>query len=198
MVFGVFNTRKTDSYPTQLGNLLGSKYAVCNYGCSGTSLSRQGKFPYYGDYGYNAAINGLPNIVILMLGTNDTQDESWINQDFFEGETTWLISQFLNISSNPAIYICSPPPMYSVKYNGKYNNIIYTNIIPAIKNVVKQQQDKGNKVQYIDVNSVFPNPSVDPDYQKFLTEFMADAIHPNKNGNTMIAVKVYETLIKQL
>lgn len=206
--FNMGSERTQDGYTTQLGNMLGSKYSVCNYGCFSTTMNRKGTNSYAkggpnneGAFGFNSVLYGLPDIITIMLGTNDAgtyPSQYFPSQDFFEGETTWLITQFLSISSNPTIYICSPPPMYNIEKNEKNNNTLNTVIIPAIKNVVQQQKNKGNKVNYIDINSVFPNPNLDPDCTKIVPYIMTDYIHPNKNGCTMIATKIFETFLNNL
>ena len=183
--------RLTDSYPIQLGQLLGDKYAVCNYGCGGTTMGANGDYPYVDNenYGYNSAIKSLPDIIILMLGTNDLLGSTTVNQAYFESQTTFLVSQFLNISSKPTIYICSCIPIYHNEW--KYDFILSATVIPAILNVVDQQKKLGNKVNFIDVNGVFPRPS----HNGILPAFMNDVVHPNKSGYKMIADKVHQSLI---
>ena len=60
-----------------LGRLLGRRYEVTNYGVSGrTLLDIPGKS--YRDTGYiNEVKAGLPDILIVMLGSNDSRSGRW-------------------------------------------------------------------------------------------------------------------------
>jgi lysophospholipase L1-like esterase len=65
--------REKNNYPKQLGELLGNRFEVRNFGRSGATLSRVGDLPYASTDEFKAAIAWQPDMVIIKLGTNDTK-----------------------------------------------------------------------------------------------------------------------------
>ena len=178
----IFNDWKNDNYPAQLGKMLGSKYDVCNFGVNGSCLSRKGNRPYFITPDYVAVINQNPNMIILMLGTNDIQPQNWISQEFFINEGKWFINQLQNISSKPKIYIVIPPPIFCKNPNYPHNIELFDNqLIPAIKKIAQELN-----ISIIDVNSQLVNKP----------QLFPDCIHPNPEGNKTIANIIYQELIK--
>ena len=57
----------TESYPSQLQNLLKEKYEVKNFGHSGATLLRKGHNPYYKTKEFSEAIQFIPDIAIIHL-----------------------------------------------------------------------------------------------------------------------------------
>lgn len=64
------------SYPTQLQEILGSDFEVKNFGVSGRTLLKKGDYPYWNESAYTESKNFLPDVVIIMLGTNDTKPQN--------------------------------------------------------------------------------------------------------------------------
>ena len=62
--------RLKNSYPGQLQNLLGNGFEVRNFGVSGRTLLSRGNFPYINEPEYKAALDWLPDLVTIKLGTN--------------------------------------------------------------------------------------------------------------------------------
>jgi acyl-CoA thioesterase I len=65
----------THSWPAQLHNILNDedKYTVKNLGVSGRTMMKNGDFPYWNEQAYQDALNSEADILILMLGTNDSK-----------------------------------------------------------------------------------------------------------------------------
>src|SRR5271168_4090727 len=81
-------------YPAQLGRMLGSGYDVRNFGVSGATLLRAGDKPYDKQKAFPAALAFKPDIVILMLGTNDTKPQNWgPHAAEFDADYRWLVGQ---------------------------------------------------------------------------------------------------------
>ena len=66
---------KTKSYPSQLMDMLKdeSKFEVLNLGVSGRTMMKHGDYPYWNEQAYQDALNSEADIVIMMLGTNDSK-----------------------------------------------------------------------------------------------------------------------------
>ena len=90
---GVVN-REKNAYPAQLQQLLGDSYTVKNYGVSGRTLLKKGDYPYLETNKYKEALNFIPDIVFIKLGTNDSKSHNRIHLDEFESNYNELINSF--------------------------------------------------------------------------------------------------------
>ena len=105
--FGIKN-RDTESYPAQLGTILGPEYDVRNFGSNGLTLLTKGNAPYIKMKQYKQAIAFEPQIVIIKLGTNDTKAINWQYKNEFIPDYLSLINSFRKLKSQPKIFICKP------------------------------------------------------------------------------------------
>jgi len=64
------------AYPSQLQELLGEKWKVGNFGVSGRTLLRKGDSSYWNERALLNAQDFKPDVVIIMLGTNDTKPQN--------------------------------------------------------------------------------------------------------------------------
>jgi poly(3-hydroxybutyrate) depolymerase/lysophospholipase L1-like esterase len=166
-------------YPAVLQQMLGSNYIVNNYGVSGRTLLKQGDYPYWNESAYTNSSNWLPNIVIIMLGTNDSKSQNWQYQSAFLSNCEEMINHYKSLSSQPTVYINTCPTVYNNGLAGIVNSIIHDQIVPRIKQAAS---DTGCKV--IDVNTATNGMS-----QNF-----PDNVHPNAEGAKYIAAAVYNGL----
>jgi lysophospholipase L1-like esterase len=96
------------SYPSQLQELLGAGYKVGNFGVSGRTLLSKGDKPYVKEKAYQGALEMNPDIVIIMLGTNDTKPQNWKFEKEFEADYRALVESFKRLDSKPRIFLCLP------------------------------------------------------------------------------------------
>ena len=61
-----------NSYPAQLQQLLGGRYLVENFGASGHTLQKDANFSYWNHPNFKKSSDFQPDVIFLMLGTNDT------------------------------------------------------------------------------------------------------------------------------
>jgi lysophospholipase L1-like esterase len=162
--------RGHDSYPAVLQRKLGKRYEVGNFGVSGANLIKKGDKPYWQESEFLAATTFTPDIVIILLGTNDTKPQNWKYKSDFTADLRGLISHFAALPSKPRIWICIPAPIY--KSNWGINQQALDELMPMIRQVAEEQ-----KVPVIDLFATLSNH---PD-------FFADGIHPNEKGAECIA-----------
>ncbi len=60
-----------------------------------------------------AALKFEPDVVIVMLGTNDTKPQNWKFKDEFIGDYKDLIGKFSKLESHPRIFVCTPPTVFA-------------------------------------------------------------------------------------
>ncbi|MEY4033948.1 MAG: sialate O-acetylesterase [Verrucomicrobia bacterium] len=159
------------SYPDQLQALLGEKYKVGNFGVSARTLLQKGDFPYRKEKKYQEALKFQPNIVIIMLGTNDTKPQNWKYEAEFVGDYRDLIKSFQELPSKPKVYVCRPCPV-----PGKGNFGINE------ENVLKEIERLGPLIKELDCGMI--------DMHAALLEkaaLLPDRVHPNTAGAAEMA-----------
>ena len=179
ITFGAFiKDRIKDSYPAQLGQMLGDKYRVKNYGFSGRTLLNRGNHPYMSEKMFFEAIKWQPDIVIITLGTNDSKAQNWKYKKDFKKNYNRMITAFDTLSSHPKIYLATTVPVYKkgMKINAE---VVANEINPLIKEIAKEK-----KLSLID----FYTPFLDKG------KMFPDYIHPNAEGAGEMAKVVYRYL----
>jgi acyl-CoA thioesterase I len=173
---------QNSQYPKYLQSLLGENYSVQNFGVSGSTVSLRSWKPYMNQTAFQNALNFTPDIVIVMLGTNDDLAGARVYNSQFETDYTTLISSFKQLQSQPQILIAEPPPIFndSADLNPAF---LSTTIIPETLNVASNLN-----LPVIDVYSAFGNHT---DY------YNPDEIHPNSDGSAVIASTVYDAISSQ-
>jgi lysophospholipase L1-like esterase len=169
-------------YPADLWMLLGSaNYTVGNFGVGGSTASLDSWNPYINNSAFQDSKEFKPNIVIIMLGTNDANPLIRRGNGSFVNDYVKLVMEFQELSSKPKIFIVKPPPIFS---NGTTPSAEYfkNNVIPQIEQVANQ-----TNLPIIDVYSALANYS----------EFFHDGVHPDEQGAKLIANEIYNTIILQ-
>ena len=183
--------RENDSYPACLGRWLGAGYDVRNFGHSGATLLNKGDLPYRGQKEYTQAIAFEPNIVVIMLGTNDSKHhggglaetndiiaENWQHKADYVPDYEALIAEFRTANPAAKIYVCYPTPCFPGRW-GIDDYIIHHEIIPLVSQVASES-----------------NATIINLYDPFVgkKEFFPDTVHPNADGAKMMAAVVYQAL----
>lgn len=170
----------TQSYPAQLQLLLGSGYTVGNFGLSAATLLKQSDVTYWNTSQHSNSLAYSPNIVVIMLGTNDTKSWNW-NATNFAADYHDLIAQYQALPTQPKVYICLSPPVYTPNAFGTTFDpaFVQNTLIPAIQAV-----SVSNGVTLIDNNTPLLNHP----------ELFSDGVHPTVQGAGIIASNVAEAL----
>lgn len=154
-------------YPSHLQTLLGPDWDVGNFGVSGRTLLRKGDFPWWNEAACTNAVAFDPDVVIIMLGTNDTKPQNWVYKDDFISDYTMLIDLF----SDACVYLCSPCP---VPDPGNWG-INDSNVQQEIKMINRLAADKG--LELIDMHEALADRP----------ELLPDRVHPNTEGALILA-----------
>ncbi|MES2201365.1 MAG: GDSL-type esterase/lipase family protein, partial [candidate division FCPU426 bacterium] len=122
------------AYPTQLQTLLGSRFIVHNYGVSGKTMMHNADYPYWSTTAYTNSKSWLPDIVVIMLGTNDSKPYNWVYQSEFVADAEELVNIYKNLPSHPRVYINTCPTVYAP---GIYDitTIVNTDVVPLLYTV---------------------------------------------------------------
>jgi acyl-CoA thioesterase-1 len=171
--------KRGESWPDQLRQMLGDKWEVKNFGLSATTLMNSGNKPYQKCGRFTAALAYLPDVVVIMLGTNDTKPNNWKHfERDYEKDYRDMVADFAGLESKPRIFVCFPP------YIAKDGNFGITEPntlaqIPVIKRIAKALD-----LATIDVHGALDGKDA----------LIPDKVHPNTEGATLIAEAVFEGL----
>ena len=171
-------TTKGNSYPAQLGRMLGAKWAVKNFGVSGATLLNHGDKPYQRQAAFQQALASQPDVVVIKLGTNDTKPQNWKFKDEFVADYQDLIRQFAQLPAKPRIFLCHPA---FVPGAGNYG-INETGVLAEIPMLDKLAAD--GRMDVIDIHGAL----------KEHPELLPDRVHPNNDGATVMAKTVFQAL----
>ncbi len=181
---GVLKTREINSYPSKLQQKLGTTYYVMNYGLRNATASADGDLPYLSSDEYAQSLESNPDVVILMLGTNDSKIDNW-NADSYREGLTEIVNSYLELESDPTVYIMRSPYCYSIDGGEIAEYTIQPAVVEnEIGTIIKTVADESG-VNYIDLYT--PTDGQDELYTK-------DGIHFNKNGYELIASIIHDAI----
>lgn len=167
--------RKDDSYPAVLQKLLGDGYEVRNFGANSATVQEQANRPYLEKKIFQESLSWEPEIVVVMMGTNDAKKQNWKGAEAYLAAMEKLISCYQALSSNPKIYVLTPPKAFS-GYMG-------------ISDAHIEEEAEALRGQ-----SAWNLIDIRPEFSHWRHGISPDGIHPNAQGAAVIAMRVAEKL----
>lgn len=113
---------ESSEYPSDLWMMLGAGYVGGNFGAGGSAVSLKFEKPYMNQTAFQKATEFQPDIVVIMLGTNDAIPAAYEHIDDFVGDYEKLIAAFQTLASKPRILLVKPPPIFSDSLGPKATN----------------------------------------------------------------------------
>ncbi len=133
---------------------------------------------------YGKSLAFKPDIVVILLGTNDSKANNW-NKEKFVADYGEMIDDYLSLESKPKVFVLIPPPLFEVRGKVLYKlrqDVVENEIVPAVKRIAK-----ANGAELIDIFSVFEGRN----------KLFADGVHPNAKGCKLMAQAVYNAITPQ-
>ena len=153
---GVHSSGGNHTYPGQLQIYLDEKYgkgkyAVTNLGACGSTMLKKGNSPYWQRPQYTTLIQNTWDIVIIMLGTNDSKDvgdhgpNNWHEEDNnVHGEFAQNYRSLIDIirklgkrGNEPVIFAAIPPPLMEKSVYGMNQTVINSVFPYLVKDIVR-------------------------------------------------------------
>ncbi|HVX29521.1 MAG TPA: chitobiase/beta-hexosaminidase C-terminal domain-containing protein, partial [Nitrolancea sp.] len=169
--------------PTWLGQDLGSGYEVTNFGVSGTTMLKASSSSYWNTSNFTASSDYLPDIVIIMLGTNDSKISNWsASGPNYPGDYTDMIHHYQGLSSHPQVFVMTSPPNFTDGTNYQ-PTVIANQIVPTVRSL-----SVATGSELIDIFTTLTGHS----------ELFSDGTHPTTTGSQLIASIVQNVLLTTL
>ena len=171
------------SYPAQLGRLLGDGYEVRNFGYNDASARFDADTPYVLKGVYRKSLEWNPDIVLIMLGSNDTKKRNW-DPEVFRRDYRKLVESYQSLPSNPRVVLIAPIRIFLVKgipLMGLYPDTMEEGVRPAILEIGEEMG-----LQVVDLADLFTDRSC-----------CIDGVHPQLKGTTMLAKKIFESVFSK-
>ncbi|WP_375585029.1 GDSL-type esterase/lipase family protein [Cyclobacterium xiamenense] len=168
-----------DSYPLQLQKLLGKNYEVKNFGVSARTLLKKGDFPYWNEPQFEQVQAYAPDILILLLGTNDSKPQNWAYKESFLEDYLEMISVIKSrMPQQGKIFLCLPVPVFEDNW-GITEKVIVEEMTPLIREAAKR-----TGAGLIDLHLPL----------KPYGKHFPDGVHPNKHGATIMAQRLADAI----
>jgi lysophospholipase L1-like esterase len=162
---------------------LGSGYTAESFGVSGTTLLEGvGQRSFRSSNRYEPSRDFAPNIVVIMLGTNDSMPRNWnAGKDHFVKDYEALIDSYTSLASKPTVFLSTAPPASDDNQFSISGMTIEKEINPLIKQVAMTKM-----CPVVDVWAAFGG-----DVEK-LDSF--DGVHPGDAGQKVIGEAVAKAI----
>ncbi len=175
------------NYPVYLQRMLGYDYYVEKYGAPGFSMTSTDQFAYMNYSIYNSSLNAKPDVVIIMLGTNDCNPndayKNWNDSArsvAFKRSANTMISAYKRANRNVQIYLMTPP---TVPQNQAWADNVKNYAVPLITEIAEAQN-----CLLIDIYSWSLK------HTSTFTADGGDGLHPKNEHYSELAEAVYEGL----
>ena len=173
----------TVNYPEILDGLFGDGYAVLNFGKRGTCVTSGERFTYRDQEEYERSMESDADMFIIMLGTNDSNANTW-NEDSFREDYSELLDTYLEAFPEAAIYTMTPPCAYNMEESdtaagGVQPEVLDAQIAPEVKAI---SEEKG--IPVIDLH----------EYTRDHEDWFRDGVQPDDEGYEIIAEYIYNVI----
>lgn len=178
-----------NNYPAVLQKKLGNGWHVENFAVSDHTLQNTGDHPYRKRKEFRQSQDFNPDIVCIMIGTNDAKDINWIDEDAFRKSYEEMIDTYAALPSHPEIILCRPASAYykdETVSEGPYSYGIEEKNLQKICAAV----DALGKERELEVADMRAATAGHREWYIF------DGIHPNSRGAAVLADTMYGVLMK--
>lgn len=168
------------SYPSLLQEKLGGGYEVRNYGFNDAAARFDADTPYVHKRVYRQSLAWNPDIVLLMLGSNDTKRHNW-EPEIFRRDYRKIVDSYLDLASRPRVVLIAPIRVFrlgKLPILGLYPEVMEEGVRPAIREIASE---KG--LQLVDLQDLFTD-----------SRYMMDGVHPQREGARMLADAIYSAV----
>lgn len=183
---GIYNWPE-ENYPKVLARLLGRRYHVQSFGVCGRCVQDDTDQPYRQEARYRRSLEYGADILVFMMGTNDSKPENWHGEAAFRTAAEALLEDYCRDGGTPKIFLCTPATAFFAE--GCTGSVTRFDVQPGTVDVVAKiireiAAEKGYPI--VDIHTVTASH---PEW------FKADSVHPDNAGAAAIAQAVAEKIL---
>ena len=135
---------ETECYPSLIGQKLNEqfngKYVIENYAVSGRTMLRMGDNPLWDEPQFSASLAFSPDIVYIMLGTNDSKPQNWDSFGTeFMADYQAMLDTFKTVNPNVKFILAYPPPAFEVQW-GIRDSVIVNGVMPVVSALIEKNK----------------------------------------------------------
>jgi acyl-CoA thioesterase I len=171
--------RAQQSYPAILQGLVGPQHIVKNFGTNGCTVLKEGDKPYWKAADFTASTEFKPDLVVIMLGSNDARPKTWRHVSDFLTNYVSLVEHYRALGAR--VYVATPPPVYAKGRYGIPPAVVNGEVVPLVREVAVTAN-----APLIDIYTALSGKP----------ECFPDNVHPNLEGVKLIAQTVAAALTK--
>jgi acyl-CoA thioesterase-1 len=188
------------SYPGLLGEMLGEGWVIIKCGKGAATVIEGTLRPYHKLSEYQKALSADPDVVVIMLGTNDSNPKWWDDPqrktsfsgtpaEEFKARYLTFINSFAALPSAPQILLATPMPVFPEKDSreamreeriGRRAHLV-NDVIPLIREIARERE-----LPLIDLQTLMAEQS----------ENCRDGVHYNKAGYRAMANAIGTEILK--
>lgn len=174
---GIANWPK-NNYPAVLQELLGEEYHVNSYGVSGYAVQTGSDRPYRELPHYQESLAYDADVVVFMMGTNDSKPQNWVDGATFRADLESLLDSY----ENTRMILCTPAAAFFVDDStGSTTNFdIQPGVVEEIAGIVREVAQE-RQLELLDVYELT---------REHGQWFARDGVHPSNAGAAAIAEAV--------
>ena len=181
---------KNGYWKNNMGGALPETYVVEGFGVNAATALRYGMkndgtpMGFVDTEAYADSLRTTPDIVVIMLGTNDAKPINWEgdmdNPHQSIIDTTELVRTYQQMDSAPTVFLALPPTVHRT-YSTITEEALAQKVIPALRRVAKVTD-----AHLIDVHAATANAA----------EHFADGVHPSDDdGRQCIADEIAAAIL---
>lgn len=173
--------RLSTSYVPLIEDALQDNYIIGNFGVSGVSALYSAVSPWIETAEAKLAYEFKPDVLHIMLGTNDIKNENWdMGRDSFKEDYKKIVDGFKALNPNLKVYVGIPPRIHKENVFGTRSpKILEEEGIPRIYEIAAEIG--AETINYFDITKDKP-------------ECFADFLHPNEEGHKLLAQEALKTI----
>ena len=165
------------SYPALLQEKLGPGYEVRNFGYNDAAARFDADTPYVSKRAYRESLAWNPDIVLLMLGTNDTKSRNW-DPEIFRRDYRRIVESYRALPSAPRVILIAPIrvfPVGGIPILGVLPENMENGVRPAIRTLAAEME-----LELVDLQDLFTD-----------RRYCRDGVHPQRAGTQMLADAIW-------